>query len=84
MRAFKTSGGLKDMYETSIASNCRPAKNHSVMSQNVLDGFNHHFTTFTLINIHILTDVCFEFFKNPKLGHYVGGRVEDKIFNPFT
>jgi hypothetical protein len=66
MRAFKTSGGFNGMYEVSIASNCRPAKNHSVMSQNVLDGLNHNLTIFTLINSHILIDLCFEFFKNQK------------------
>ena len=90
MRAFKTSGGLKAMYEyeVTITSNCRLAKNHSVMSQNVLGGLNHTFTIFTLINSPILIDLRFECFKNSKSGQYVwpgrGWGVEDKIFNPFT
>jgi hypothetical protein len=83
--SFKTSGSLKGMYEyeVSITSNCRLAKSHSVMSQNVLGGLNHSVTIFTLINSPILIDLRFECFKNSKSGHNIfgreGGRVKTKF-----
>jgi hypothetical protein len=86
MRAFKTSDGLKGMYEyeVSITSNCRLAKNHSVMSQNVLGGLNHSFTIFTLINSPILIDLVLNVLKTQNwdticLAGKGGGGVEDNF-----
>jgi len=84
---FKISGDLNGMYDVFDASSCRPAKNHSVMSQNVLDGLNHSFTTCTLINSLFWLTYVLNFFKTKNrdtICRWPGWGADDKIFNPYT